>query len=201
MEPGRARSLLGLAAGADRATIRAAYRRRVARVHPDVSRSPDATDRTLELRIALEVLLGATPTEGEGAGPPVEPPAPEERSPAPPPVLVERRSEDTIGVALPPDEVLLLLIEVAHDLGEVAYLDPANGLIEVVVEFLEAPTSSVLLHLQGRATGVTEIVCTVEPLSGGARPPTEAVTELLRRTIVSALAEPGSSAAEPVPPG
>jgi hypothetical protein len=191
MDPGRARSLLGLVAGADRATIRAAYRRRVARVHPDVSPSPDATDRTLELRIALEVLLGAAPVEVDDAGPPAEPPAPSIQAPTPPPVLVERRSVDTIGVALPPDEVLLLLIEVAHELGEVAYLDPANGLLEVVVEFLEAPTSSVLLHLQGRATGVTEVVCTVEPLSGGIRPPTEAVTELLRRTIVSAIAGHG----------
>lgn len=191
MDPERARSLLGVAPGADRATIRAAYRRRVARVHPDVSPSPDATDRTLELRIALEVLLDARPDDAS--------PEPAVQAPVPPPVLVERRSADTIGVALPPDEVLLVLIDVAHDLGEVAYLDPANGLVEVVVEFLEAPTSSVLLHLQGRATGVTEVVCTVEPLSGGIRPPTEAVTELLRRTIVAALAEPEPSAAEPEP--
>jgi len=191
MDPERARSLLGLVPEADRATIRAAYRRRVARVHPDVSPSPDAADRTLELRVALEVLLGADPDEA--------PTDPAVHPPAAPSVLVDRRSADTIGVALPPDEVLLLLIDVAHDLGEVAYLDPANGLVEVVVEFLEAPTSSVLLHLQGRATGVTEVVCTVEPLSGGLRPPTEAVTELLRRTIVSALAEPEPSAAEPEP--
>jgi hypothetical protein len=188
MDPARARSLLGLTAGADRATIRAANPRRVARVHPDVSPSPDATDRTLELRIALEVLLGAAPVEVDDPGPPEEPPV---QFPAHPPVRVDRRSVDTIGVALPPDEVLLLLIEVAHELGEVAYLDPANGLLEVVVEFLEAPTSSVLLHLQGRATGITEVVCTVEPLSGGMRPPTEAVTELLRRTIVSAIAGNG----------
>ena len=33
--------------------------------------------------------------------------------------------------------------------------------------------------LQGRATGVTEAWCTVEPLGGGPPPPTEVVTELL----------------------
>lgn len=193
MDPGRARSLLGLEPGADVVTIRAAYRRRIARVHPDVSALPDASDRTRELRTALEVLLARIDDTAPEPAPVTRPPTGPAGGGAPG-VAVDRRSEDTIGVALPPDEVLLLLVDVAHDLGEVAYLDPANGLVEVVVEFVEAPTSSVLMHLQGRATGVTEVVCTVEPLSGGVSPPTEAVTELLRRTLASALGTDGAGA-------
>ena len=57
------------------------------------------------------------------------------------------------------------------------------GLLEIVVEFVGAPTSSVVLSLQGRATGTTEVFCTVEPLSGGEAPPGEAVTHLLWRTL------------------
>jgi len=74
-------------------------------------------------------------------------------------------------------------VEAAHSIGEVVYLDPAVGLVEVIVEFVEAPTSSVVMSLQGRSDGTTEVLCTVEPLSGGHDPPTAAVTRLLARTI------------------
>ena len=78
----------------------------------------------------------------------------------------------------------MLLIDAAHELGEISYLDPSAGLIEVIVEFVEAPTSSVLLSLQGRATGVTDVFCTVEPLSGGDAPPSDAVARLVLHTLV-----------------
>ena len=53
----------------------------------------------------------------------------------------------------------------------------------MIVEFVEAPTSSVLFSLQGRADGTTEVFCTVEALSGGDSPPAEAVTRLVLRTL------------------
>ena len=84
----------------------------------------------------------------------------------------------------------MLLLDAAHELGEISYLDPSAGLVEVVVEFVEAPTSSVLLSMQGRATGVTDVFCTVEPLSGGDAPPADAVTRLLWRTLVERSSAP-----------
>ncbi|MFI5044308.1 MAG: hypothetical protein ACHQDC_05905, partial [Acidimicrobiales bacterium] len=56
--------------------------------------------------------------------------------------------------------------------------------LEVVVEFIEAPTSSILMTLQCRATGVTDVFVNVEPLSGGDAPPSDAVTRLLFRTLL-----------------
>lgn len=90
---------------------------------------------------------------------------------------------DSISVSAPAEEALMLLIDAGHDLGEISYLDRTAGLLEVIVEFVEAPTSSVLFSLQGRADGTTEVFCTVEALSGGDSPPAEAVTRLVLRTL------------------
>ncbi len=192
MDAARARAVLGVGADADHVTIRLAYRRLMRISHPDVADHPDATERAIELSAAFDVLV-ARPAEPPGpardaASPPrtvAEPPAPNPFAGARPMQL----DVDTIALSLPPDEALLLVIDAAHQLGDVAYLDPSNGLVEVLVEFIEAPTASLLLTLQGRATGVTEVMCTVEPLSGGELPPNDAVTRLLVDTL-AACADP-----------
>lgn len=183
MQADQARRILGVDAGADREAIRVAFRTQLLRTHPDLNAAPDATDRTIRLTQAYAALVGADPgaataVDGE-PGPPErsEPPAPA------PPIASLTDDDDTITVAAPADEVLMLLLDVAHDLGEISYLDPTAGLVEVIVEFVEAPTSSVLMSLQGRATGVTEVFCTVEPLSGGESPPAAAVTRLVHRML------------------
>lgn len=197
MQADQARRLLGVAEGADAPTLRAAYRQLLRRTHPDVSDRGDATARTVELTAAYQLLASLEPepeppaVPSDGAQP--DRPGPRRGSPDQEPVRRPRRIEvalladQTIGIAAPPDEALLLLIEAAHDLGEVSYLDPAAGLLEVVVEFLEAPTSSILLSLQGRATGITEVFCTVEPLSGGEAPPADAVARLVVDTLIAAF--------------
>ena len=91
--------------------------------------------------------------------------------------------DETIAVHAPAAEALLAVIDAAHRLGEIGYLDPSAGLLEVIVEFVEAPTSSVVLSLQGRANETTEVFCSVEPLSGGESPPVDAVVRLLLRTL------------------
>ncbi len=197
MQADQARRLLGVAEGADAPTLRAAYRQLLRRTHPDVSDRGDATARTVELTAAYQLLASLEPepeppaVPSDGAQP--DRPGPRRGSPDQERVRRPRRIEvalltdQTIGIAAPPDEALLLLIEAAHDLGEVSYLDPAAGLLEVVVEFLEAPTSSILLSLQGRATGITEVFCTVEPLSGGEAPPAGAVARLVVDTLIAAF--------------
>ena len=203
----QARRLLGVAEGADVAALRAAYRRLLRSTHPDVSERRDATARTIELTAAYRLLV-SLPEESEEVvghdGPPGAPDAPtrpaqaagEARDvPARRVVDVALLEDQTIGIAAPPDETLLLLLEAAHDLGEVSYLDPSAGLLEVVVEFVEAPTSSILLSLQGRATGITEVFCTVEPLSGGEAPPGDAVARLVVDTLLQAFEDAPRGAA------
>ena len=187
MQPGDARRLLGVTDGADADELRAAFRRLLLHHHPDRNTASDATERTIELTAAYRLLVDLA------AEPPVptEPsaqPASQRASRVPPSVpdtelTVELVDDSTIALGAPPDETLFLICETAHQLGEITYLDPSAGLVEVIVEFVEAPTSSVVFTLQGRATGVTDVFCTVEPLSGGAAPPVDAVTRLVFDTV------------------
>jgi len=194
-----ARRLLEVPVGADATALRAAYRRLLRTTHPDVAPGLGAAERTIELRAAYELLLGLV-IDDPVAGRPTETPTPPPYRPGarrraatdpadrPAPVDVVRLDADTVGIALPPDETLMVVLEAANRLGEVAYLDPSAGMVEVIVEFIDAPTSSVLVHLQGRATGRTEVVCSIEPLSGGQVPPVEAVTTLVQRTLAEVAA-------------
>lgn len=179
--------VLGLNDAPDEPAVRSAFRARLRETHPDLNAAADATERTVRLttayRVALDHLNDPPPTAPPSAPPtpaPVVPPTPAQ---VVEPVGVELVDAETIGIGAPATEVLPLLIEAAHQLGDITYLDPGAGLLEVVVEFVGAPTSSVVLSLQGRATGVTEVFCTVEPLSGGEAPSDEAVTHLLWRTL------------------
>jgi hypothetical protein len=65
----------------------------------------------------------------------------------------------------------------------VTYVDANLGILETVVEFDGWPTCSLLVTLQGRATGATEAWCTLESLSGEPAPPVAAVALLLRERI------------------
>ena len=189
-EPGWAEALavLGLDGAPDEPALRRAFRARLRDTHPDLNAAADATERTVRLTAAYRVALEHLGRTAEGLtpdGPPAPGPQAAERAPDPDPDALNVRLVDaeTIGIDGPSPDVLPMLIEAAHQLGDITYLDPAAGLLEVVVEFVGAPTSSVVLSLQGRATGTTEVFCTVEPLSGGEAPPGEAVTHLLWRTL------------------
>jgi hypothetical protein len=105
--------------------------------------------------------------------PPEPPPAP---LPETMTVVVEG---DTVMADLPAGDLFALLVEAAEHLGSIAYVDARIGLLEVIVEVPGYGACSVVWTLQGRATGVTEAWCTVEPLGGGPPPSTEVVTELL----------------------
>ncbi|MFM7064311.1 MAG: J domain-containing protein [Actinomycetes bacterium] len=191
MDRATALELLGLRDPAGPEELRRAYRRRVAQVHPDVSDAADATARTVALTEAYALLrhgppaATAAPTASAGhAGP--ERATRRDGARADVPVQVEQIDVDTVAVHAPADTTLLLLVEAAHDLGDVVYLDPSAGLVEVLVEFVEAPTCSLLLTLQGRADGTTEVWGTVETLSGEAPPPVGAVVRLVAEALSAA---------------
>ncbi len=184
-----ARLLLGVEAACSEAEIRAAYRMLLLRTHPDINSKADATERTMALTSAYLLLTSLVVDPAPAAAQQEEPTAPQGRRRA------QKKGEEieilllgdlTISVAAPASETLMLLIDMAHELGEISYLDPSAGLLEIVIEFVEEPTSSVLLSMQGRGNATTEVFCSVEPLSGGISPPADAVARLLHRTLIHA---------------
>jgi hypothetical protein len=157
-----ARALLGVDASTTADELRTAYRARLREAHPDLHGTDAGTAEVVDAYRVLRQL-------------PPEPPVPAALTEAVA-VVVEG---DTVTADLPAGDLFALLVEAAEHLGHIAYVDARIGLLEVVVDVPGHGACSVLWTLQGRATGVTEAWCTVEPLGGGPAPPTEVVTELL----------------------
>ena len=190
-----ARLLLGVEAACSEAEIRAAYRMLLLRTHPDINSKADATERTMALTSAYLLLTSLVVDPAPAAAQQEEPAQQAEPAARQGRRRTQKKEEEieilllgdlTISVAAPASETLMLLIDMAHELGEISYLDPSAGLLEIVIEFVEEPTSSVLLSMQGRGNATTEVFCSVEPLSGGISPPADAVARLLHRTLIHA---------------
>lgn len=205
MDRTRALRLLGLSETQARDTdlLRRAYRSRMREVHPDVNPDADAAELTVSISRAYRLLASRSPHSGQPApisgrrepgGDRGEDAQERARRPAAGQPGRERPRGRQITVDLLDDSSILVeedrettfgaLLEAAHSLGEIGYLDRSAWLVEVLVEFVEAPTSSVVMTLQGRARG-TEVFCTVEPLSGGDSPPIGPVTELVARALAA----------------
>ena len=190
-----ARLLLGVEAACSEVEIRAAYRMLLLRTHPDINSKADATERTMALTSAYLLLTSLVVDPAPAAAQQEEPAQQAEPAARQGRRRTQKKEEEieilllgdlTISVAAPASETLMLLIDMAHELGEISYLDPSAGLLEIVIEFVEEPTSSVLLSMQGRGNATTEVFCSVEPLSGGISPPADAVARLLHRTLIHA---------------
>jgi hypothetical protein len=164
VEVDEARAVLGVAEGSSEADERSAFRRRLRATHPDVAGPrPDAGVAVARLIRALAVLRSAR------AAPDRLPP-PARRVPP----TGARPEGDSILLDLPADEAFLALVEAAHDVGELTYADPDMGLLETIVVPDGTTACSLLLTLQGRASG-TEVFCTLEPLGATPSPPLHAV--------------------------
>lgn len=177
MERDAAARLLGVGEGADTDEVRQAYRRLIGRHHPDRAGAA-ATEEAAAINSAYAVLR--TPT-----GPPPEPAPPRQPVAAPPAAyraVSVTGDDDTLAIGLPPDEAFLAVLDAGHELGEVTYVDPNNGLLEVVMSFLEAPTSSVVVTFQGGADH-TDAFCTIESLGVGPPPPIADVVSLLAAAV------------------
>jgi hypothetical protein len=74
--------------------------------------------------------------------------------------------------------VFALLVEAADDIGDVTYVDPDAGLLEVLVTLAFGGPWSVVISLQGRMDRV-EAFCTVEALDGSDAQPGPVVSLLL----------------------
>lgn len=116
MDPHTAIETLGLSGSPSWSEIRHAHRVAIRQAHPDAGGDPV---RAAELNQAFDSLHAAT----KGGTLPLAPPS-AASSPGTPRRIVDR--DDPTGV-------LLRLADAAHDIGDVVFVDPIAGLMEVVV--------------------------------------------------------------------
>lgn len=160
--------------------VRTAFRSQLRLAHPDIvphdARAGRATGLLVE---AYATLRNASPE-------------PDVEAPTMLSDQTERRPGDAVGVvndgdslyvAGPSDEVYRRLVEVAHGIGEITYLDPDARLLDTIVTSDEGIACSLLASLQGRATG-TEIFFTLEPLGGETGPAVEPIVEAISALLV-----------------
>jgi hypothetical protein len=174
MDLDEARAVLGVGAGSSEADERSAFRRRLRDTHPDVAGPrADAGVAVARLTRALAVLRSA-----RDAPTPPDPPPP----PAPSPVTNVDPGDDSLLLDVAADEAFVALLEAAHVVGEVTYVDARLGLLEAVLADVAGTPCQLLVTLQGRATG-TEAFCTLEPLGTDPCPPVSDVVAALAAAL------------------
>ena len=97
-------------------------------------------------------------------------------------IVVARLDADSLLVLAPADETFRWLLDAAHDVGEVTYVDRSMPIAEVLCTFEGEPATSLVLTLQGRGEG-TEVFCTVESIEARPAPPVAAVVDLLELAL------------------
>ncbi|HEY4375787.1 MAG TPA: DnaJ domain-containing protein [Acidimicrobiales bacterium] len=198
MNRNEAAGVLGVKPDADAAEVRRAYHERIRSRHPDHA-GAGATADAAQIISAYGVLVApvspAPPPPRAAAAPP--------RStwgPRPPtrirswiePASIVRVDDDTIAIGAPADEAFLLLMEAAHDIGEVSYVDRSVPILEAICTFEGQPATSLVITLQGRNDG-TEAFCTSESIEARPGPHTKDVVDvyedLLRQRQARRLAD------------
>ena len=166
MDRAEAAAWLGVAVDAPADVVRSAFRRLVVQHHPDRT---GATD-TAEVRRCTDAyrILRASET-----------------APAPAPDRdVASTTDDTITFTVPPDEAFERLLDAAATVGDVTYVDPEAGLLEVVVTFDDGRRTSAVVSLQGRAaTGATDAFITLEALDERPAPAVAVVVAALAHAL------------------
>lgn len=187
LSPSEAAAVLGVAPGADAAEVRAAFVAGIRRHHPD--RAGDGSgDRAAGIIEAYRV-LGGTPSAPGGAPESDHDPDQDPEPPAPsggagedgaPPLA--RLDDDTLLLDAPADEAFRWLVDAAHDLGAITYLDRSGPIFEALCRFEGEPATSLVVTIQGRAGG-TEAFCTAESIEARPGPPVGAVVDLFELAL------------------
>jgi hypothetical protein len=164
-------AVLGVRDGAPWAEVRARYLVLVREHHPDAADDlADVGRRTVvtaQITEAYAALLAARErTTSPGA--PTAAPAGGVRGAGPAPSSYADARDDSRRVLLdaPFGDAFLALLEVAHLVGDVSYLDRSSGVLEVIVTPEPARATSLLVYLEARDDAVTEAVLGVESLGG-----------------------------------
>jgi hypothetical protein len=201
MTPAEAATILGVGRAAPLDEVRRAYRAQIQAHHPDRA-GRASSDRAASITVAYRILVaerreGRTPpadatrvpgtaSAAESTGSTSRPPA--SRAPwrndleGPGAPAVARADHDALLVRAPADETFRWLLEAAHDVGEVTYVDRSMPIAEVLCRFEGEPATSLVLTLQGRGAD-TEVFCTVESIEARPAPPTASVVDLLELAL------------------
>lgn len=184
--------MLGVEPQAPWDDVRRAYRLAIATHHPD--RTGDAGDQQAVLVIEACRVLEQARRDPRFAPPP---PPPGPGSPGPgspasgsagsatgsrarpsgqPGLPLTRVDADTLRIEAPADEAFRWLIEGAHELGDITYLDRSGPIFEVLCRFVGEPATSLLVTLQGRVDG-TDAMCSAESIEARPGPPTSLVVD------------------------
>jgi len=170
----RARDILGVGPDASQDELRGAFRSLLRLAHPDVAQGDAGAGRATALLVEAYATLRSAVPEPDARTPATAAGTPRPQASG----VVD--DGDSLHVSGPPDEVYRRLVEVAHGIGEITYLDPDSRLLDTIVITGEGVACSLLASLQGRSAS-TEIFFTLEPLGGESGPPVE--------PIVAAIAE------------
>lgn len=122
-------AVLGVGVDASWPEVRAAYRARIREVHPDVAPG-DTTLLAAELNEALDVLRRAT----NGGVDPLPPPAPPPPRPPTQTVVGSTIEAPPVTLRAPAGDVFVQLLDAAYAVGDVCYIDPEDGLIQVLLD-------------------------------------------------------------------
>lgn len=160
----RALAVLGLQGRPSWDEVRSAYRSLVRAVHPDIARTDAATARTAEINEAFAQLRQRT-EDGRLALPPRPAVAP--RAAHQPSLVLRSR----------PGDVYLNLLEAAHELGDVCYLDPEAGLIQILLSDQGAAGAHLLIDVD-RDHDPPRVAFTLESADPSVPPIAEVVTRL-----------------------
>ncbi len=210
MDPDQARKVLGVSPQAPWGEVRRAYRDRIRAHHPDRVGQDGLADavviieafgvldqarRTAPNRPSVAPMSTEEPRGRTGGDPdrsdhgfvqpgPAEAPGSAwsiPLDPAGPPVHI-RVDSDTIRLLAPPDETFRWLLEAAHQIGHITYLDRSGPLFEVLCQFLHQPATSLLVTLQGRSDG-TDALCSAESIEARPGPATVHVVDVLEDAL------------------
>ena len=181
MDERAARRALGVADDAPWDAVRAAYRTAIGRAHPD--RAGGSTRAAAALNVAYATLVRA---RRDGSPTTPSPPAAPRPAPRRPPVApvgpVEVLDGDTLHLPVPPDEAFALLVDAAHRIGDVTYVDRSCAIFEALVVVPDEGTCSLVVTLQGRAHG-TDAFCTLEAIEHVGSPPPAPVVHALGEAL------------------
>ena len=189
-----ARSVLGVSATDDWATVRDAYRTRIRATHPDLV-GPGGTEGTLRINAAYRALalarregrLHAADTPAAAAAP-TPSPRPSRR---PRPTVSHQIADDvrivggdTLVLSSPPAETFRRLVEATHALGDLSYVDRSSAIFEAVLHLQDGTHASFVVSLQWRAHDATcEAFCTLEALDRAEHLDVSGVLEQLAQFI------------------
>ena len=149
---------LGLKHDAQKEDISAAYRKLIRKAHPDVGGDTAVAARLTE---AYAWLQHAAPTKVRSTSTPAGAP-----------------SNERLVLLLPPGDVFAHLCELGQRLGELSYLDPQAGILQVTFTALTSvPCQLMATVTHGANPEETQVEFTLESLTNAQPPPIAAVVD------------------------